>query len=109
MNEDTQHKITELSQTEQNVQYLGSQRQRFQSQLMETESAMQELKNEGAYKIIGNIMVKKSSSDLKGELEERKEFLKVRIDSLKKQEEKLQEKLSKLQEEVMSELNEKGE
>jgi prefoldin beta subunit len=108
LSKEVQEKINELQLLEQNSQSFMLQKQNFQVQLMEVESALKELeKTKEAYKIVGNIMVSSSKSDLKKDLESKKEMLELRVKSLEKQEEKLKEKSSKLQEEVMLEMKEK--
>ena len=106
MNEETQEKVNNLSMLEQNGQQLAAQRQSFQTQLLEVESALEELgTSKEAYKIIGSIMVKTDASKLREELESKKKLLEVRIKSVEKQEESLKEKSKKLQEEVMAAIN----
>jgi prefoldin beta subunit len=105
MNEEIQEKINNLSMLEQNAQQLSAQRQSFQSQLLEIESALEELKtSKDAYRIIGSIMVKTDASKLKEELDSKKKLIDVRIVSIEKQEEIAREKAKKLQEEIMNEL-----
>lgn len=105
MNEGVQDKINSLSMLEQNTQQLSAQRQSFNSQLLEIESAIEELKNsKESYKIIGSIMVKMDSSKLREELESRKKLIDIRISSIEKQEAAAKEKAKKMQEEIMAEL-----
>jgi prefoldin beta subunit len=106
MNEETQEKVNNLSMLEQNVQQLAAQRQSFQTQLIEVESAIEELgTSKDAYKIIGSIMVKVEAEKLKEELESKKSLLNIRIKSVEKQEDMIKEKAKKLQEEVMASIN----
>lgn len=106
MNEETQEKVNNLSMLEQNASQLAAQRQAFQTQLIEIESAIDELGDaKDAYKIIGSIMVKTESSKLRAELESKKELLSVRIKSAEKQEELIKQKSKKLQEEIMASIN----
>lgn len=71
-------------------------------QLSEVESALGELEGaKKAYKIVGNIMVEANSSELKSDLESKKEVLELRIKAMEKQENQVREKASKLQEEIM--------
>ena len=59
MNKDVQEKVNNLSMLEQNAQQMAAQRQNFQTQLLEVESAIEEISNsKETYKIIGNIMIK---------------------------------------------------
>ena len=105
MNKETQEKINQLSMLEQNMQNFASQKQQFQAQLMEAESAEKELENSrDAYKIIGNIMVARDKSRAKDELKEKQTLLKKRIDAFEKQESKLRERAEALQKEVLEEM-----
>ena len=102
MEKTTQDKITELNQIEQNLHQFLEQRQAFQTQLLEIESALKEIKQtEKSYKIIGNIMVAAEKDDLEKELGSKKEMLSVRIKTIENQEKKIKEKAQKLQKEVM--------
>ena len=76
----TQAKISQLQMFEQSINNLLMQKQQFQQQLIEIDSALEELKTtENAYKIIANIMVK---SD-KAKLEKDGGFSKTEISNLK--------------------------
>jgi prefoldin beta subunit len=105
MEKELQNKINQLSLMEQNLQNFSLQKQQFQAQLLELESAEKELKDsKEAYKIIGNIMVASDKDKLQKELAEKKEVLRMRIDSFEKQEAKIKEKAEALQQEVLSEM-----
>jgi prefoldin beta subunit len=107
MNNELQEKINQLSMMEQSVQNFQLQKQQFQSQLMEVESAERELENASeSYKIIGNIMVARKKEDLKKELSEKKEILKLRVETFEKQEHKIKEKAEHLQKEIVSAMKE---
>ena len=63
------------------------QKQQFQSQILEADSALKEIdKSKESYKIVGNIMVKSDKDELKKDLEEQKKVAQLRIDALEKQE-----------------------
>ena len=101
--EDAQDKIRQLQIIEQALQQLLIQKQTFQLQMMEIESALKELDGSGeAYKIIGNIMVLTKREELDKELKEKKETLELRISSLEKQETKTREKAASLQKDILS-------
>lgn len=105
MEKDVQEKIAKLQGLEQNLQNFLMQRQQFQTQLMEIDSALDEIeKTDSAYKIVGNIMVKTGKEDLKKDLIQKKELMEIRITSLEKQESQLQEKAQELKDEVMKNL-----
>ena len=104
----SQEKIQQLQSIEQNMQHFLKQRQQFQVQLMEVESALEEVrKTEKAYKIIGNIMVVSEKNTLEKDLTEKKERLEVRIKSFEKQENSLKEQAKTLREEIMKSMQAK--
>ena len=70
---DTQSKIQQLQLLQQNLTNLNLQKQQFNTQTVEIDSAILELeKTDTAYKIVGNIMVASKKEDLKKELLEKK-------------------------------------
>ena len=105
---DIEQKINNLSMMEQSIQQMTVQKNNFQSQLLEVQSALKELEGGDSYKIIGNFMFKKDSSELKKELGEKEQLLNARIKSFEKQEEEAEKKFKDLQQEVMQELSKKG-
>ncbi|MBW3018188.1 prefoldin subunit beta [Candidatus Woesearchaeota archaeon] len=99
---ETQAKIQQLQILEPSVQNLNVQKQQFQMQLTEIESALEEIKGkDSAYKIVGNVMISKKVKDIEVDLNSKKELIEVRINSLEKQENKVKEKIGALQKEVM--------
>lgn len=108
MDKEMQSKINQLSLMEQNMQNFSLQKQQFQAQFLEVESAEKELSSsKEAYKIIGNIMVLGDKASLKKELEDKKNVLKTRIESFEKQEVKLKERAESVQKEVLEEMKKK--
>ena len=104
-----QEKIQHLQTIEQNLQHFLKQRQQFQMQSMELESAAEELKKtDKAYRIIGNIMVLSDKSALEKEIEEKKERVNLRIKSVEKQESSLKEQAKALREEIMKGMHGNG-
>jgi len=94
--------IKQLQLYEHNLQGILMQKQQFQTQQIEVESALRELgSTEESFKIIGNIMVKTEPKELKKELEERKKMIDLRIKAYEKQESEIKEKSKKLQAVVM--------
>jgi prefoldin beta subunit len=109
MTKETEQKIAQLQLMEQNLQNFLLQRQQFQAQLVEVESALKEIESsKEAYKIVGNIMVNAKKDDLKKDLEEKKGILELRIKSLEKQETQIKEKASKTQAEVLEKIKGKS-
>ena len=103
--EESKKKINQLQLLEQSMQNLLMQKQQFQLQQVEIESALKELeKVNEAYKIVGNIMVLSEKNGLKTDLTSKKEIIELRIKTMEKQENQLREKATKLQDEVMKEM-----
>ena len=66
---ETEKKISQLQMMEQSMQGFLMQKQQFQGQLVEIESALKELeKSKEAYKIVGNIMVSSDKKELEGKI-----------------------------------------
>ena len=96
--------IQRLQMIEQNVQGLNVQKQQFQAQMFEVESALKELETSTVtYKIIAGVMIGVDKEKLKKELSDKKDVFDLRIQTLEKQEAQLKEKAKSLQQEVMKE------
>ena len=101
-----QEQLAKLQQTQQNFQSILMQKQQLESQKLETEKALEELKkagdDEAVFKHAGTIMIKSNKNDLLEELEEQMELAKTKASLLAKQEERLkttlQEQETKIQE-----------
>ena len=105
VSKETEQKIGQLQMFEQSMQNFLGQKQQFQVQLVEIESALGELDNtEKAYKIVGNIMVEADKNDLKADLQSKKEMLELRIKTMERQEAHVREKASKLQSEILKKI-----
>ncbi len=101
------NKIQEMQFLEQNFQNLVLQKQAFQMELSETNSALKELEKAGedVFKIIGQLMIKADKSKTKKELENKKKTLDLRVKAIEKQETTLADRLEKLREEVAKSVN----
>jgi prefoldin beta subunit len=98
-----QESLQRLQLLEQNVQALALQKQQFQTQIFEIESALKELETAPtAYKIIGGIMVSSTPETLKKELNQKKELLELRLQNIEKQEKQIRERAKKLQEDLLA-------
>ena len=88
-----QEQLAKLQQTQQNFQSILMQKQQLESQKLETEKALEELKkagdDEAVFKHAGTIMIKSNKKDLLEELEEQMELAKTKASLLVKQEERL--------------------
>ena len=102
ISEETEQKINQLQLFEQSLQNVLIQKQQFQSQLVELDSALEELEDKKeAYKIIGNIMVAVKKEELEEDLKSKKGIVELRIKTLEKQENQIREKAKKTQSEVI--------
>ena len=109
MSKETEQKIEQLQLLEQNLRTFTVQRQTFQAQLLEIESALAEIENsKEVFKIIGGVMVAAPKDDVKKDLAKKKEVLELRIKTLEKQEEKIKEKATATQKEVLKEMENNG-
>jgi len=88
-----QEQLARLQQTQQNFQSIMMQKQQLESEKLETEKALEELKkagdDESVFKHAGTIMIKSNKKDLIDELEEHVELAKTKATLLVKQEERL--------------------
>ena len=98
-------KINQLQLIQQNLQNISLQKQQFESQLTEIESALNELAtSEKSYKILGKIMLLTPKDQLITELSNKKEILQLRLKNFEKQEILLKKNLESLQTDVVTDL-----
>lgn len=97
-------KIQEIQFLEQNLQNIFFQKQAFQMELTETQSASKEIENsnEDAYKLIGQLMIKVQKSKITEELFEKEKFLNLKIKNIEKQEKTFSEKLEQLRKQILN-------
>lgn len=102
INKDMQEKIKELQISEQNLQALLMQRQAFQLELNETETALSEVSKTGdeIYRITGQVMLKADKQEIEKELKEKKDILSLRLKSIEKEEDSLRKKDERLRQEI---------
>ena len=102
---ETEQKIGQLQMLEQSLQNFLGQKQQFQMQAVEIDSALNELENAGkAYKIVGSIMVESDKAELKADLQSKKEMIELRIKTMERQEAQVRDKASKLQSEILKKI-----
>jgi len=104
-----ENKIQEMQILEQSLQNIFLQKQAFQMELSETESALNEIEKAGdeVFKIIGQLMIKTDKSKVKDELLNKKKILDLRLKTLQKQETALSNKIEEIREEIMKSVNKK--
>ena len=92
---------------EQRLQNSILQKQAFQMELAETNSALKEIEKSGdeVYKIIGQLMIKTEKSKIHEELLGKQKILELRIKTFEKQENSLTEQLDKLRDEITKSMN----
>jgi prefoldin beta subunit len=103
-----QERLQRLQNLQNTLQQLLLQKQRIEMERMESEKALETLKDVSIdskiYKSVGAVLVEKPKDDIVTELDERKEFLEMRIKIIAKQEEKTREKMTGIQETLQKEL-----
>ena len=103
-----QERLQRLQQLQNTMQQLLAQRQRIEMEMAESDKALEVLKevpgDAKVYRSVGAVLVEKERDKVITDLEERKEFLDMRVKVLQKQEEKTREKLTGLQETLQKEL-----
>ena len=106
MEKEIQEKVKELQVFEQNLQNLLMQKQAFQLELNETNSALEELEGskDEVYKIVGNVMIKSKKEILVKELKERLGILDLRVRNIEKQEQLIRKKAESIRESVMKKM-----
>ena len=93
--------LAQMQMIQQNLQNILLQKQQFQMQLNEIDSALKELKEtEKAFKIVGNLMIAAKKEDLEKDLNEKVKTIELRIKTFESQEEKFKKKLEDLQKKV---------
>lgn len=96
--------LQEIQLLENAIQNIFMQKQAFQMELNETQSASKELEKSGddVFKIIGQLMVKTNKLKIKEELSSKEKFLDIKLKNFEKQEQSLMEKLNILRGEFLS-------
>jgi prefoldin beta subunit len=97
-----ENKIQEMQVLEQRLQNSILQKQAFQMELAETNSALKEIEKSGdeVFKIIGQLMIKAEKGKINEELLGKQKILELRIKSFDKQENSLAEQLNKIRNEL---------
>ncbi|MEK6844696.1 MAG: prefoldin subunit [Nanoarchaeota archaeon] len=103
MSDEKNKNIQEVQFLEQNIQNFFFQKQAFQMELAETQSALREIENskEDAYKLIGQLMIRVPKSKIIEELSEKEKFLNLKIKNLEKQEKSFSENLEQLRGKIL--------
>ena len=102
-----QERLQRLQNLQNTLQQLLVQKQRIEIEIMESDKALKTLKETTSeskvYKSVGAVLVEKPRDDVITELEDRREFLDMRMKVIVKQEDKTREKMTGLQETLQKE------
>ena len=103
MSDEKTKNIQEVQFLEQNLQNLLFQKQAFQMELTETQSALKAIENsqDDPYKLIGQLMIRVPKSKILEELSEKEKFLNLKISNLEKQEKSFSENLEQLRGKIL--------
>jgi prefoldin beta subunit len=103
-----QEKLQQLQNLQNILQQILVQKQRVEIEVMESKKALETLKDitsdSKVYKSVGAVLVEKPKDIVVMELEERKDFLDMRMKVIIRQEEKTKEKITDIQETLQREL-----
>lgn len=95
---DSSSKIQEIQILENTLNQILMQKQAFEFELQESESALSELSSSGeeVYKIIGQLMIKTDKSKIKEEMNNKITLISLRIKNLDKQESTINDKIESI-------------
>jgi len=103
-----QERIQRLQQLQNTMQQLLTQKQRIEMELSESSKALETLEETDqeskVCKSVGAVLVERPKDVIVKELEERKEFLEMRMKVIQKQEDKTKERLSEIQANLQKDL-----
>jgi prefoldin beta subunit len=100
LSDESKNDIIKFQQIQQQLQLVMMQKQDIQAQKAEIENAIKELgkiKDNSAYEVIGNIMIKKPKEEVEKSLKDKVELLKLRLSTIEKQQESLTKSATELQ------------
>jgi len=101
--DDNKELLNQFQAYQQQLQAVLIQKENLRLQILEIDKALEELeasKEKEAYKIAGPIMIKRTTTQLKKELKERKDSFDLRVKSLEKAEERIVTKLKEIEPEI---------
>jgi prefoldin beta subunit len=103
-----QERLQRLQNLQNTLQQLLVQKQRVEMEMVESDKALETLKNvtssSKVFKSVGAVLVERPKDEVVKELNERKEFLEMRVKIIIKQEDKTREKITNIQETLQKEL-----
>ena len=94
---DNSEELQEMQLLDQNLHNLLMQKQAFQMELSETQSALKEIESSGEiFKLVGDLLIKREKEKSKDELSNKEKLLDMRIKSIEKQEDSISKRLEEL-------------
>jgi prefoldin beta subunit len=103
-----QERFQRLQNLQTTLQQLLAQKQQIEMEKMESEKALETLKEVAAdakvFKSVGAVLVERPKDDVVKELDDRLDFLEMRLKVVVKQEDKTKEKMTGIQETLQKEL-----
>ena len=101
-NSNSEEKIREIQILDQTLQNLILQKQAFQMELSEVQSAKKEIKNSNEiFKIVGQLMVKTDREEASKELDNKEKLISLRIKSIENQEKSLSNRIEDIRKELI--------
>ena len=109
LDEETQREIQEIQMLEQNFQQLMMQKQAFQYESNETETALDEVKKSDGdvFRIVGQVVIKSTKEKIEKDLSHKKELIDLRLKNMEKQEEEFSKRIEQLREKIMKKISSK--
>jgi prefoldin beta subunit len=108
IDEELKEKIQNLRRMQTNLEHITNQRVEMETNLRETELAIEELEkteeSQQIYKSIGGIMVKSTKDKLLPEKKSDKQSLEMKIKTLKQKEERTRNQIQKLSQKLQQEI-----
>lgn len=99
----SQQLLNQAQLYQQQMQGILTQKETLNVQMVELSTALDELektKDQDVYKVSGPLLIKSKKTEVKKDLEEKKELIDVKLKTLEKSEEKIKKKLDDLREQL---------
>ncbi len=105
VSQQAQQLFSQFQVYQQQAETLAAQKETLRLQSLEIKNALEELEktsHKEVYKISGPLLVKRSIGDVKKDLNEKQESIKLRLKSVEKTEKMIKEKLEDLRQKLMA-------
>ncbi len=110
LDEETQREIQEIQILEQNFQQIIMQKQAFQYESNETETALEEVKKSDGdvFRIVGQVVIKSTKEKIEKDLSHKKELIDLRLKNIEAQEQEFSKRIEQLREKIMKKISSKS-